>query len=175
MHSGSSPSAALRLAVVTMGLFTLAAPASAGDAFFRGGLILQPRDVGIEGRWRASFGSDYAVNFDETVFVGFELQTSVFRQDVADTDATATIVPGNGFINVKVKSGNLEVRPYGGGGVGLLSDFFFVGGGTEWVKDAGFHLLGGVELGRFSVELQLQRLFEEGADTIWTAYAGFVW
>jgi hypothetical protein len=175
MESGFVSSATRRVVFSFAWLLVLAGPAAAGDAFLRGGIILQPRDIGIEGRWRLSFGSDYAVNFEETLFAGFELQTSAFRQDIEGTTTSATIVPGNGFINVKFKSPNLGVRPYGGGGIGLLSTFFFVSDDSEWVRDFGFHLLGGIEMGRFSVELELARAFEEGSDTVWTAYAGFVW
>jgi hypothetical protein len=147
--------------------------AEAGDAFLRGGLIFHPRDLGLEGRWRANFGSDYAVNFTETIFVGFELQTSVFRQDTTG-GGTATVVPANGFVNVKWKSPSLGLRPYGGGGLGLISDFVFFSGATDWESDFGFHLLGGVELGRLSLELQYQRGFESGSGSTWAGYAGFV-
>ena len=181
MTSGSRLSATRlgQVAAVTIGLLVtstwLPRPAHAGDAFLRGGVIFEPRDIGFAGRWRASFGSDYPVTLSETVFVGFELQTSVFRQDVPGTDGSATLVPGNGYINLKFKSGNPELRPYAGGGIGLLSTFVFIGGGNEWVRDAGFHVLGGVELGGLSVELELSRTFEESADTTWAVYAGFVW
>lgn len=147
--------------------------AEAGDAFLRGGLIFHPTDVDLAARWRASFGSDYAVNFRETVFVGFELQTSVYRQDTV-SGRTVTFVPANGFVNVKVKSGSLGARPYGGGGMGLLSSFVIVSGASDWANDLGFHLLGGVEIGHLSLELQYQRAFESGSPSIWTAYAGFV-
>lgn len=122
-----------------------------------------------------AFGSDYAVNFEETAYVGFELQTSVFRQDVLGADRTATLIPANGFVNVKYKSPNLGFRPYGGGGLGLVSTFVFLSGANDWNNDLGFHLLGGVELGALNVELQLQRTFESGSDTSYAVYAGFVW
>jgi hypothetical protein len=168
--------AASRVRVALMGLTfvsLITSSAMAGDAFFRGGVIFHPRDIGLEGRWRIDFGSDYPVNYAETVFLGFEAQTSVYRADVlADT---ATVIPANGFINVKVKSSKVGLRPYGGGGMGLLSNFVLLSGGSEWSKDFGFQLLGGVELGRLSLELQMQRAFESGAPTSWGAYAGFVW
>ena len=169
------------VAVVLLALSS--SPASAGDAFFRGGVIFAPRDIGFEGRWRLAFGSDYAVNFNETVFVGFELQTSAFRQDVAESTRTATLFPANGFINVKYKSGNIGMRPYGGGGIGLISTFVLLSGGNDWDSDLGYHLVGGVEFGRFSVELQLQRPFTSdasmvnqfGSEMTYALYAGFVW
>jgi len=151
-----------------------AGPAVAGDAFVRAGLIFHPSDIGIEGRWRADLGADYAVNFSETVYVGFELQSSVFRQDVAESDRTATIFPANIFANVKYKSGNIGLRPYGGGGLGLLSTFILLSADNSWDKQFGFHLLGGIEYGRLSVELQMQRPFESGFDTAWALYAGLV-
>lgn len=148
-------------------------PAGAGDAFIRGGAVVHPRDIGLEGRWRVGFGSDYAVNLDETIFVGLEVQTSVYRQDVVG-GGTATFVPLNGLVNVKVKSSALDVRPYGGGGIGLLSQVSRIEGASEWESDLGFQLLGGVELGRLNLELQLQRAFQSGAQTAFAFYAGFI-
>lgn len=171
------------VAVVFLALWST--PAAAGDAFLRGGVIFHPRDIGFEGRWRLHFGSDYPVNFGQTIFVGFELQTSAFRQDVADTSRTATLFPTNGFVNVKYKSGNIgwRARPYGGGGVGLISTFILLSGANDWESAFGFHLVGGVELGHLSVELQLQRPFsseaaivnQSGSNVIYALYAGFVW
>jgi len=169
------------LVVVCLALWPPAA--SAGDAFFRGGIIFAPRDIGFEGRWRVGFGSDYPVNFGETVYVGFEIQTSAYRQDVAETTRTATLFPANGFINVKYKSGNIGVRPYGGGGLGLISTFVLLSGGNDWNSDFGFHLVGGVELGRLSLEFQMQRPFSSdaslvnqfGSEMTYALYAGFVW
>ncbi len=171
------------VAVVFLALWST--PAFAGDAFLRAGVIFSPRDIGFEGRWRIGFGSDYPVNFEETIYVGFELQTSVFRQDVADAPRTATLFPANGFVNVKYKSGNIgrPVRPYGGGGLGLISTFVLLSGANDWESDFGFHLVGGVELGRLSVELQLQRPFSSdaamvnqfGSNMTYALYAGFVW
>lgn len=167
--------AARRVAIAVFFIVVASTPASAGDAFFRGGVIFHPREVDLEGRWRVAFGSDYAVNFAETAYVGFELQTSVFRQDVLGSTRTATLIPANGFVNVKYKSSNIGVRPYGGGGLGLISTFVVLSGANDWNNDLGFHLLGGVELGRLNIELQLQRAFESGAETNYALYAGFVW
>jgi hypothetical protein len=145
------------------------------DTFLKGGVIFHPRDVGFEGRWRAAFGSDYPVNFSETLFAGFEVQTSVYRQDVVASGPTATVVPINGFTNVKYKSGSLGARPFGGAGLGLVSNLRFVSNETDWVSDLGYHLLGGVEIGRLSLELQVQGAFDSDADTEFAAYVGFVW
>jgi hypothetical protein len=152
----------------------LASPLLAGDAFLKGGVIFYPRDVGFEGRWRASFGSDYPVNFHETVFVGFELLGSVYRQDVVG-GGTATIIPGNAFVNVKYKSSSLGARPFAGGGLGLVGDVRFVSDETLWGKNFGFHLLGGVELGRLVLEFQLTASPDEEIDTEYSVWAGFVW
>jgi hypothetical protein len=155
-------------------VFSWAKPAAAGDAFVKGGLLLHPTDLGFEGRWRAAFGSDYSANFRETLFVGFELQTSVYRQDVNADGPTATIVPANGFVNVKFKSSGLRTRPFGGGGLGLISRFQLLSGDTSWDKNFGFHVLGGVEIGRLVLELQLQRGFDSEVETEWAAYVGVV-
>ena len=154
-------------------LASVSRPANAGDAFLRAGAIFHPRDVGFEGRWRVSFGSDYPVNLGETVFVGFEAQTSVYRQDVVG-GGTATFVPLNGLVNVKVKASALDVRPYGGGGIGLLSQFSQIQSDFEWDNDLGFQLLGGIELGRLNLELQLQRAFQSGAETSFAFFVGFI-
>jgi hypothetical protein len=149
--------------------------AIAGDTFVKGGVIFHPRDVGFEGRWRAAFGSDYPVNFSETVYAGFEVQTSVYRQDITASGPTGTFVPLNGFANVKYKSGSLGARPFLGGGIGLVSQLGFVSTDTDWTSDVGYHLLGGVEVGRFTIELQMQGAFDSDRDTEFAAYAGFVW
>ncbi len=164
-----------RAPLFTAALLLTAVPAVAGDTFFKGGVIFHPRDVGFEGRWRAAFGTDYAVNFSETLYAGFEMQTSVYRQDITPSGPTATVLPINGFFNVKYKSGSLGARPFGGGGLGLVSNLAFVSNETEWANDVGYHILGGVELGRLVLELQIQGAFESDADTEFTAYAGFVW
>jgi hypothetical protein len=156
-------------------LLLTALPVFASDTFFKGGVILHPRDLGFEGRWRAAFGSDYPVNFAETIFAGYEVQTSVYRQDVGVNGPTATVLPLNGFFNVKYKSGSLGARPFGGGGLGLVSSLVFVSNDTDWPNDFGYHVLGGVELGRLVLELQVQGAFESEADTEFTAYVGFVW
>ncbi len=168
-------SAQLFTAALVPALLLAAGPAIAGDAFFKGGIIFHPRDVGFEGRWRAAFGSDFPVNFAETIFAGVELQTSVYRQDVTASGPTATVLPINGFANVKYKSASLGARPFGGGGLGLVSRLQFVTDQTEWVTDVGYHFLGGVELGRLCLELQVQGAFDPDADTEFTAYVGFIW
>ena len=162
-------------AALVPALLAVAGSALAGDTFLKGGVIFQPRDVGFEGRWRAAFGSDYPVNFSETVFAGFEVQTSVYRQDVVAAGPTATVVPLNGFANIKYKSGSLGARPFGGAGLGLVSNLRLISNETDWANDIGYHLLGGVELGRLTLELQVQGAFDSDADTEFAAYAGFVW
>jgi hypothetical protein len=164
----------LLLAILFLALSGAGSALLAGDAFLKGGVVVEPRDVGFEGRWRVSFGSDYAVNFHETVFVGFELLGSVYRQDVVG-GGTATIVPGNGFVNVKYKSSSLGARPFGGGGLGLVGDLRFVSSETQWNKNFGFHLMGGVELGRLVLEFQLTGSPDEEIATEYSFWAGFVW
>ncbi len=167
--------ARLFLAALVPALLAAAGPALAGDTFLKGGVILHPRDVGFEGRWRAAFGSDYPVNFSETLFAGFEMQTSVYRQDLTASGPTATVVPINGFGNIKYKSGSLGARPFGGAGLGLVSNLSFVSNETDWANDIGWHILGGVEFGHLTLELQVQGAFESESDTEFSAYVGFVW
>jgi hypothetical protein len=56
-----------------------------------------------------------------------------------------------------------------------VSNLRFVSNETDWVNDIGYHFLGGVELGRLSLELQIQGAFDSDADTEFAAYVGFVW
>ncbi len=153
-------------------------PAESGDAFLKGGIIFQPRDADFAARWFIDFGSDYPVNLTETLFLGFDIQASVFRIDVA-ANQTATVSRGNGFVNLKYKSGSLGARPYGGGGIGLISSWVFVSGSTEWVNDMGWHLMGGIEFRSIAVELMVQRAFgsdpDTGPDTEYSVLLGFVW
>ena len=146
----------------------------AGDAFFRGGLIFHPTGLDFPQRWFLSLGSDYALNLDETIFMGVEVQGSAFRQDTTG-GSTAWVIPANGFVNVKYKSPSFGLRPYGGGGIGMITRFIFVDGSNEWDRDTAFHVLGGVEFGRTSVELQIQRAFASGSDTNYSVLFGFVW
>jgi hypothetical protein len=164
------------LRLFLLGLLLLGTkPALAAETFLKGGVIFHPRDLGFEGRWRAALGSDYPVNFAETIYAGFEMQTSIYRQDVTPTGPTATVAPLNGFFNVKYKSGSLGARPFGGGGLGLVSTIRVVQSDTDWINDFGYHLLGGVELGRLVLEVQLLGAFESEADTEFAGYIGFVW
>jgi hypothetical protein len=167
--------APLSMAALVLALLVIAIPADAGDAFFKGGVIFAPRDVGFEGRWRLAFGADYPVNFAETVLAGFELQGSVYRQDVVQGGPTATIVPGNAFFNVKYKSSSLDLRPFAGAGLGLVGDVRWLSGEFDWNKEFGYHLLGGLEFGRLVVELQILGAFDSDVDTQWAGFVGFVW
>jgi hypothetical protein len=167
--------APLLMAALVLALLVIAIPADAGDAFFKGGVIFAPRDVGFEGRWRLAFGADYPVNFAETLLAGFELQGSVYRQDVVQGGPTATVVPGNAFFNVKYKSSSLELRPFAGAGLGLVGDVRWLSGEFDWNKEFGYHLLGGIEFGRLVVELQILGAFDSEVDTQWAGFVGFVW
>jgi len=162
------------LGLATVALLFSGTPATAGDAFLRGGVIFHPSDLGFAGRWRAAFGSDYAMNLGETFYAGFEAQMSVYRQDIAMTEATATVVPANGFVNFKFKGGDMGMRPYAGGGLGYLSTMTWAGGGNSWETQFGYHFLGGIELSGFSLELQLQRAWESGSQMDYVFYVGFV-
>ena len=153
---------------------SVAANATAGDAFFRGGIIFHPRTTDLADRWYVSFGSDYAVNLGETAYFGFELQTAVYRDPIS-AGVTATIVPANGFINAKYKAPTFTARPYIGGGIGLVSDFVFAEGTNDWNRNSAFHFMGGIELGRASAELQIQRNFESGSEVMYSILFGFVW
>lgn len=160
--------------VASAWLWIAAEPAAAGDAFFRGGIIFHPRTTDLADRWFVSFGSDYAMNLNETAFLGFEFQTAFYREPIAQT-ITATVVPGNGFVNIKYKSPSFNLRPYGGGGLGLVSNFIFADGNNRWDRNTAFHVMAGLELGRMSFEFLIQRNFESGSDTMLSLLFGLVW
>lgn len=168
------------LAVAIM-LFTLQGSLKAGDAFLKGGLILRPDgDVDLKYKWRISFGSDY-MQWDQ-LGIGFEIQMSYSSTDVQVGPLKETIhtIPLNIFINVKYKTATESVRPFGGGGLGMLSAISF-DGGSNWDKQFGIHLLGGVELGSlegsaFVAELQLIKpLSGNNKDTSVAIFGGIKW
>jgi hypothetical protein len=150
----------------------------AGDAFLKGGIMLKPDgDIDFKHKWRISFGSDY-MNWDQ-LGVGFEVQMAYSSEDISDE--TYHYIPLNIFINVKYKTATEGVRPFGGGGVGLLSTLAF-DGGSNWFKRAGIHAVGGVEFGSleesaFVIELQLIKPIsgDEPKDTEVHFYAGIKW
>ena len=157
-------------------LAALPADAQAGDAFLKLGMILHP-DVGdIGDRWFVSAGSDWG--FHPQGFWGLEFQ-GAYRSE-SEEDFKVTTVPANVFLNFKWKSEAQAVRPYAGGGAGLISSYVktedFGDSEHEWVKDAGMQFMGGVEFNRkFAVELLGQRAFEEGAEFYWSVLAGIRW
>ena len=157
----------------------LSKPAEPGDAFLKGGLIFHPRDSDIATRWLVDVGSDYPVNTSETLFLGFDILASVYRIDVRDPSQTAVVARGDGFINIKYKSGRLGARPYAGGGIGLISESFFVSGGNQWLSDMGWHVMGGIEFRSITLELMTQRAFgaepDTGSNTEYSVLLGFVW
>ena len=150
-----------------------ARPVAAGDAFFKGGFMFHPAGTDLSDRWLLSFGSDYPLNYDETFFLGFELETAYYREPVGG--ATVQVVPGHGFLNAKFKGGTRDVRPYAGAGFGAFTFFVFLPDDNRWDRDFAFHLLGGVELGRVAVELSATRSFESGEEFRWVLLFGFVW
>lgn len=137
-------------------IFFLQSYAKAGDAFFKGGIILSPDgDVSFKHKWRISFGSDY-MNWDQ-LGIGFEVHMA-YSSETIETE-NFHYIPLNIFVNVKYKMAKEGIRPYGGGGVGMMSTIIF-NGGSHWDKRAGIHLMGGAEFGSleqtaFVAELQL--------------------
>lgn len=167
----------VRLSAVAAFLI-LVSPATsrAGDAFLKLGIIVHP-DVGdFSDRWFVSVGSDWG--FHPQGFWGLEFQGAYRSESAGDFSVKA--VPANVFMNIKWKSEAEAVRPYAGAGVGLVSTYIraeaFGESDNEWVKDAGFQMMGGIELNRsFAVELLGQRVFEEGAEFSWSLLAGLRW
>jgi len=147
--------------LATVFLFSFAATSHAGDAFVQGGLIVRPSDVDVSDRWLIDFGSDYGVAPDRQVTLGFEIATAYYTEDFGNE--TLHIVPINGWANVKYKVPLNGFRPFGGGGLGLISTYIR-DGGSDYGKDFGFHLVGGIELGSITgaglvLQIQGQKAF----------------
>ena len=159
----------------------LAAPASsfAGDAFLKFGYIFHP-DLGpFSNRWLISVGSDWG--FHPQAFFGLEFQGAYYSETINEpVDIKITSVPANVFANIKWKSETEGVRPFIGGGVGLVSSYVKAeamgNSENEWVKDGGFHFMGGVEFNqRWVVEFMGQRIFDSDAEWNWLVLGGLRW
>jgi hypothetical protein len=145
--------------VLFLGCLCLPAISQASDGFIKGGFIMHPSDVDLSNRWLVAFGSDYVAA--DQFSIGFELQTAYYSDD--SFEPTIRIVPLNLFANVKYKGPFGGVRPYVGGGLGLISTFFNAGD-SDYVHDFGYHIMGGLELGRedgaaLILEIQGQQKF----------------
>ena len=145
----------------------------AGDAFLKFGITMHPDLGSFANRWFVSAGSDWG--FRPQGFWGLEFQGAYRTEEAAGIKVTQ--VPANVLVNLKWKSEADAVRPYFGGGLGLLSSYLKVEGfgeeTNEWVKDAGFQFMGGVEFNRkFAVELLGQRTFDTNAEWLWSVLFG---
>jgi hypothetical protein len=148
----------------------------AGDAFLKLGLTFDPDPGSFSDSWFVSVGSDWG--FHPQVFWGLEFQ-GAYRSDTFG-DVKIRQVPANVFVNFKWKSELVGVRPYAGGGLGLISTYVRASSpeesDNEWVKDAGLQFMGGVEFSRkLAVELLGQRAFEENAPWVWSFLVGLRW
>lgn len=168
---------ALAAAMLAATILATSAPATAGDAFFKGGLRFHP-DVGdFSDKWFLSIGSDWDVH--EQAFVGFELQGAYYSNSISGLGSVNSL-PTNIFVNGKWKAPTEGVRPYAGVGLGMVSAYVRtdIGGVTssEYIRDAGLQLMGGVELNRrFLLELLGQKVFEDGTEFAWSILGGFRW
>jgi hypothetical protein len=166
---------------VLVTIAVLAAPASslAGDAFLKFAYIFHPDRDSFSNSWLISVGSDWG--FHPQGFFGLEFQGAYYSEDIGDPVALRLkTVPANVFANFKWKSEAESVRPFVGGGVGLVSAYVkaeaFGEEENEWVKDGGFHFMGGVEFSRrWVVEIMGQRIFESDAEWEWMVLGGIRW
>lgn len=145
----------------------------AGDAFLKFGITMHPDLGSFANRWFVSGGSDWG--FHPQGFWGLEFQGAYRTEEAAGI--TLTQVPANVLFNLKWKSESDSVRPYVGGGLGLLSSYVKIEGfgesSNEWIKDPGFQFMGGVEFNRqFVVELLGQRTFDTNAEWFWSVLFG---
>lgn len=153
----------------------IAAPATtlAGDAFLKLGITIDPDLGSFSNEWFVSVGSDWG--FQDQAFWGLEFQGAYRSEDLGEVKIKQ--VPANVFLNFKWKSEAEQVRPFAGGGFGLISSYVrvegFGGSENEWVKDAGFQFMGGVEFNRaFVVEFMGQRSFDENDVWFWNILFG---
>jgi hypothetical protein len=155
-----------------VGLFlavaVLLAPANAraGDAFLKLGITFDP-DLGrFSNKWFVSVGSDWG--FYPQVFWGLEFQ-SAYRSET-EGDIKVQVVPANVLVNFKWKAETENIRPYAGGGLGLISSYVRTSGFGEsehdWVTDGGFQFMGGVEF---------SRRFAVDSTWYWSFLAGIRW
>jgi hypothetical protein len=148
----------------------------AGDAFLKFGITFDPDLGSFSNKWFVSVGSDWG--FHPQGYWGLEFQ-SAYRSETVE-DIKVVQVPANVFVNFKWKSEAEGVRPYAGGGLGLISSYVKVSGfgesESEWFKDPGFQFMGGVEFNRkLAVELLGQKTFDEGSDWFWSVLFGLRW
>jgi hypothetical protein len=123
----------------------------AADGFVKGGLVLDRYVGGVEDRWFAAVGGEWAVA--PNGYLGFEVQSAYHRQTVGGK-LDVRIVPLNVFFVGKLKSAAKTVAPYAGAGIGLASawtrtDYWRVSElvrTTEYKRDLGYQFMGGVEL-----------------------------
>ncbi len=148
-------------------------PAFAGDAFLKGSIMFQPRDAHISDRWLLSFGSDYPLNLSETGFLGFELATAFYREPLGNS--SLYVVPAHGFINGKFKAPTFGIRPYVGGGLGMVSFVSIFEGKSSWDQEAAMHFIGGIELGAATLEFQAMRILVTDADYSYFVLFGYIW
>jgi hypothetical protein len=162
---------------------TLVLPATtfAGDAFVKLGINLATsQDMadlgGFADRWFFSGGTEWGW-IEERGFVGFDIQTAVHSMDF--TGGTVRVVPFNLFGTVKWKSAAQTVRPYAGGGVGLMSQWVKVedtmgNSAQDYFSDTGMEFMGGVEFDRkFVTEFMGQKVFQDGAPWLYSVLFGY--
>jgi hypothetical protein len=162
-----------RLCLLVAVALVASQPAFAGDAFLKGSIMFHPRDAHISDRWLLSFGSDYPLNLSETGFLGFELRTALYQQNLGPS--SLYVVPAQAFINGKFKAPTFGIRPYVGGGVGMVSFVNIFEGESSWNREAAVQFIGGVELGAATLELQAMRPMEDGADYAYFVLFGYIW
>lgn len=143
------------------------------DTSIKGGFILHPTERDFSDRWLFTFSLEKPLNIQETFFWGIELQSAFYSIDMGRE--SATVLPANGFLNVKWKADKFVTRPYAGAGLGMVTDIIFAGEEKSWNRQVGIHFMGGIEYGKFVVELQMQRRFVEGDSFSYILLFGIVW
>lgn len=169
--------AGFALAFALVAVVAMSNPASAGEAFFKGGLQVSPTTgLGIGDRWFVGVGSDY--NLTEVAFLGFEVQGAY--RSIGVVGSTVTSIPANVFVNGKWKMESDQFRPYGGAGLGMVSAIVRTNllglTNTTYSRNVGFQFGGGCEFNRkYLVEFNGQKAFQTGSLWAYSLAGGFRW
>ncbi len=164
-------------ALAAMVVFAAPTTTLAGDAFLKLGWIFHPDRGSFSNAWLVSVGSDWGVH--PQAFVGLEFQGAYYTDSFMDFVDVKT-VPANVFLNFKWKSESEGLRPFVGGGMGMVSNYVRITSveedEAEWTKDAGIQFMGGLEFNqRWVIEVLGQKAFDDVRKWNWMFLGGIRW
>lgn len=166
---------------LVLSLVVVVQPAAAGEAFFKGGYFFSPSSLGDAGdKWFVALGSDY--DLSDVGYLGFEIQ-GAYRSNTVPGVASLKTIPVNALVTGKWKMDREKIRPFAGGGLGLVSAVVrtssqtpLLASNTTYVRNAGIQLQGGAEFNdKWLAEFVGQRSFATGAQWSWGFAGGLRW